>query len=160
MLHLCEGPELRTFFWEDWEEKKDQHPAGFGPTTSRVFGQSWTNFWLRTLSFQFFPYRSLQTSHKPASRRRSRWPRRTWGCWRWRLRPRPEVGTWQVDASRLRHRWWPSCSPTGCALRCTCMKDTLLGRLPQYIGRGRGRWARLLLQVQCNTLVLVISTSR
>ena len=34
MLHLCEGPELRTHFWKDREEKKKaQHPVGFKPMT-------------------------------------------------------------------------------------------------------------------------------
>ena len=37
VLHLHEGPELRTHCWLDREEKKkDQHPSGLEPTTSRV----------------------------------------------------------------------------------------------------------------------------
>ena len=38
VLHLLEGPELRTHYWEDREEKKAQHPAGFEPTTSLLRG--------------------------------------------------------------------------------------------------------------------------
>ena len=35
---LFEGPELRTHYWEDAEEKKAQHPAGFKPATSMLWG--------------------------------------------------------------------------------------------------------------------------
>ena len=38
MLPLLEGPELMTHNWEDREEKKAQHPAGFKPTTSLLWG--------------------------------------------------------------------------------------------------------------------------
>ena len=33
-----EGPELRTHYWEDGEETKSQHLAGFEPTTSLIRG--------------------------------------------------------------------------------------------------------------------------
>ena len=35
MLHLHEGPELRTHFWWDREEKKAQYPAGFDLSAMR-----------------------------------------------------------------------------------------------------------------------------
>ena len=37
-LHILEGLELRMHYWEDREEKKAQHPAGFEPTTSLLQG--------------------------------------------------------------------------------------------------------------------------
>ena len=39
VLHPFEGPELRSYSWEDREEKKiAQHPAEFEPTTSLLRG--------------------------------------------------------------------------------------------------------------------------
>ena len=38
VLHLLEGPELTRHHWEDGEEKKAQHLAGFEPTASLLHG--------------------------------------------------------------------------------------------------------------------------
>ena len=38
VLHLLEGLELRMHYWEDREEKKAHHPAGFESTTSLLRG--------------------------------------------------------------------------------------------------------------------------
>ena len=38
VLHLLEGPELRTRYWEDRKEKKVQHLVEFKPTTTLLRG--------------------------------------------------------------------------------------------------------------------------
>ena len=52
VLHLFEGPELWTHYLEDRGERKAQHPAGFEPMTSLLWGVYYTamlqplpNFW-------------------------------------------------------------------------------------------------------------------
>ena len=37
-MHLLKVPELRMYYWEDGEEKKAQHPAGFEPTIYQLRG--------------------------------------------------------------------------------------------------------------------------
>ena len=33
-IYILKGPELKTHYYEDREEKRAHHPAGFEPTTS------------------------------------------------------------------------------------------------------------------------------